>query len=72
MPLSIYLLVQHILNEVSILNSPSRVLYVELIGSWHGQELQAQVVIADKTFPSIFIAPLNSILFLKYGVLSYT
>lgn len=35
-------------------------LYVELIGSWHGQELQAQVVIADKTFPSIFIAPFKS------------
>lgn len=33
---------------------------MELIGSWHGQELQAQVVIADKTFPSIFIAPFKS------------
>lgn len=33
---------------------------MEFIGSWHGQELQAQVVIADKTFPSIFVAPYKS------------
>lgn len=69
---SIYLLVQHILNEVSVLDSALQVLYVELIGSLHGQELQAQVVIADKTFPSIFIAPLNSVLLLEYSCLTYT
>lgn len=70
--LSIYLLVQYVLNDVSVLDSVFQVLYVELIGSWHGQELQAQVVIADKTFPSIFIAPFISVFLLEHDLLSYT
>lgn len=72
MSLSIHLLVQHVLTEVSVLDSAFQVLYEELIGSWHGQELQAQVVIADKTFPSIFVAPFKSVLFLEHGCLSST
>lgn len=72
MSLSIYLFLQHVLIEVSGLGSAFQVLYVELTGSWHGQELQTQVVIADKTFPSIFIAPFKSVLFLNHGLLSYT
>lgn len=72
MSLSIYLFLQHVLIEISVLGSAFQVLYVELIGSWHGQELQTQVVIADKTFPSIFIASFKSVLFLNHGLLSYT
>lgn len=45
---------------------------MELIGSWHGQELETQEVIADKTFPSIFMTPFKSVLFLECGLLSCT
>lgn len=70
--LSIYLFLQHVLIEVSVSGSAFQVLYVELIESWHGQELQTEAVIADKTFPSIFIAPFKSVPFLDHGLLSYT
>lgn len=71
MSLSTYLFLLHVLIEVSGLGSAFQVLYVELTGSWHGQELQTQVI-ADKTFPSVFIAPFKSVLFLNHGLLSYT
>lgn len=73
--LSIYLFIQHILNELtelSVSDSAFWILFEELTGNWHRQELQALAVIADKTFPSIFVDPFISVLFLEHGLLNYT
>lgn len=61
--LSIYLFIQHILNELSVSDSAFWILFEELTGNWHRQELQAPTVVADKTFPSIFVDPFISVLF---------